>query len=86
MTPIILVVLLPARAYFLSEAYDRAESVLDELMPTIDSSKDHVKWIIDLSFHPSYVWSSIDIFRISGAPMAEDSCTEEKESRKRFSP
>ncbi|KAF9552702.1 hypothetical protein CPC08DRAFT_261815 [Agrocybe pediades] len=30
-----------ARAYFLSEAYDRAESVLDELMPTIDSSKDH---------------------------------------------
>ncbi|KDR70078.1 hypothetical protein GALMADRAFT_76693 [Galerina marginata CBS 339.88] len=29
-----------ARAYFLSEAYDRAETVLDELIPTIDS-KDH---------------------------------------------
>ncbi|KAF8880917.1 meiosis protein SPO22/ZIP4 like-domain-containing protein [Gymnopilus junonius] len=30
-----------ARAYFLSEAYDRAESVLDELIPTLDSSQDH---------------------------------------------
>jgi len=31
-----------ARAYFLSEAYDRAETVLDELIPTIDASNDHV--------------------------------------------
>ncbi|KAF8168527.1 meiosis protein SPO22/ZIP4 like-domain-containing protein [Crassisporium funariophilum] len=30
-----------ARAYFLSESYDRAESVLDELIPTIDASNDH---------------------------------------------
>ncbi|KIM47342.1 hypothetical protein M413DRAFT_23558 [Hebeloma cylindrosporum] len=29
-----------ARAYFLSEAYDRAETVLDELIPTIDASND----------------------------------------------
>ncbi|KAF9481252.1 SPO22-domain-containing protein [Pholiota conissans] len=28
-------------AYFLSGAYERAESVLDELIPTIDSSQDH---------------------------------------------
>ncbi|PPQ99580.1 hypothetical protein CVT26_008401 [Gymnopilus dilepis] len=30
-----------ARAYFLSGAYDRAESVLDELVPALDSSQDH---------------------------------------------
>ncbi|KAF8957067.1 meiosis protein SPO22/ZIP4 like-domain-containing protein [Flammula alnicola] len=30
-----------ARAYFLSEAYERAESVLDELIPTIDASQHH---------------------------------------------
>ena len=32
-----------ARAYFLSGAYDRAESVLDELVPALDSSQDHVR-------------------------------------------
>lgn len=26
----------------MSESYDRAEAVLDELLPTIDASKDHV--------------------------------------------
>ncbi|PPQ85089.1 LOW QUALITY PROTEIN: hypothetical protein CVT25_009048 [Psilocybe cyanescens] len=31
----------PARAYFISEAYDRAESVLDELIPIIEASNDH---------------------------------------------
>ncbi|KAF9007848.1 hypothetical protein BDQ17DRAFT_1237313, partial [Cyathus striatus] len=30
-----------ARAYFLSESYDRAEAVLEELVPTIDASTDH---------------------------------------------
>ncbi|KAG7090528.1 hypothetical protein E1B28_009637 [Marasmius oreades] len=30
-----------ARAYFLSESYDRAETTLQELIPTIDSSTDH---------------------------------------------
>ncbi|KJA20853.1 hypothetical protein HYPSUDRAFT_68178 [Hypholoma sublateritium FD-334 SS-4] len=30
-----------ARAYFLSQAYERAEGVLDELIPTIDASNDH---------------------------------------------
>ncbi|KAF8179159.1 meiosis protein SPO22/ZIP4 like-domain-containing protein [Pholiota molesta] len=30
-----------ARAYFLSGAYERAEGVLDELIPTIDASKNH---------------------------------------------
>ncbi|CAA7266391.1 unnamed protein product [Cyclocybe aegerita] len=29
------------RAYFLSESYDLAEGVLDELVPTIDASQDH---------------------------------------------
>lgn len=32
-----------ARAYFLSGAYERAEGVLDELIPTIDASKNHVR-------------------------------------------
>ena len=35
-----------ARAYFLSESYDRAETVLDELVPTIDTSQDHVRYFI----------------------------------------
>lgn len=30
-----------ARAYFVSESYDRAEAVLNELLPTIDASTDH---------------------------------------------
>ncbi|KIJ97167.1 hypothetical protein K443DRAFT_106039 [Laccaria amethystina LaAM-08-1] len=30
-----------ARAYFVSESYDRAEAVLNELLPTIDASADH---------------------------------------------
>jgi len=30
-----------ARAYFLSQAYERAEGVLDELIPTIDASNNH---------------------------------------------
>lgn len=32
-----------ARAYFLSESYDRAEAVLDELLPAIDAGKDQVR-------------------------------------------
>lgn len=30
-----------ARAYFLSEDYDRAEATLEELMPTVDAKNDH---------------------------------------------
>ncbi|EDR10151.1 uncharacterized protein LACBIDRAFT_318205 [Laccaria bicolor S238N-H82] len=30
-----------ARAYFVSESYDRAEAVLNELLPTIDTSTNH---------------------------------------------
>jgi hypothetical protein len=31
-----------ARAYFLSGSYDRAEAALEELIPSIDASADHV--------------------------------------------
>ena len=31
-----------ARAYFVSESYDRAEAVLEELIPCLDASTDHV--------------------------------------------
>ena len=30
----------------MSESYDRAESVLDELVPTIDESVDHVSFFL----------------------------------------
>lgn len=33
-----------ARAYFLSEDYDRAEATLEELMPTVDAKNDHVRF------------------------------------------
>lgn len=40
-------VIFTARAYFLSQAYERAEGVLDELIPTIDASTDHVRSLTD---------------------------------------
>lgn len=32
-----------ARAYFMSEEFERAEGVLNELIPTVDASKDCVR-------------------------------------------
>lgn len=40
-----------ARAYFLSGSYDKAEAALDELIPSVDSSTDHVRLLSD--YHPN---------------------------------
>ncbi|KAF5385597.1 hypothetical protein D9757_006758 [Collybiopsis confluens] len=47
-----------ARAYFLSEAYDNAETTLDELIPSLDASKDHAS-----SEHQELRWLRLAILK-----------------------
>jgi len=52
-----------ARAYFLSESYDRAEAVLDELVPTIDTSHDHAS-----AEHQELRWLRLAVLKRRKAP------------------
>jgi len=52
-----------ARAYFLSESYDRAETVLDELVPTIDTSQDHAN-----AEHQDLRWVRLAVLKRRKAP------------------
>ena len=68
----------------MSESYDRAEAVLDELLPTIDASKDHVGLlsITVLSRENDIADYLQGERRISRASVAETSRVEEKENRR----
>jgi len=52
-----------ARAYFLSESYDRAETVLDELVPTIETSQDHAS-----AEHQELRWLRLAVLKRRKAP------------------
>lgn len=68
----------------MSEDFERAEGVLDELIPTVDASKDRVRseslpFFFVMIYNVSF---SIGNGRIPGTSVAETSCHEKKESRK----
>jgi len=52
-----------ARAYFSSESYDRAETVLDELIPTLDTSQDHAN-----TEHQELRWLRLAVLKRRKAP------------------
>jgi hypothetical protein len=68
----------------MSEEFERAEGVLDELIPTIDASKDCVRSDF-LPFISRMIYNILFIIgngRIPGTSMAETGRYEKKESRK----
>ncbi|KAF8798208.1 hypothetical protein BYT27DRAFT_7236741 [Phlegmacium glaucopus] len=52
-----------ARAYFLSESYDRAETILDELIPMIKTSQDHAS-----AEHQELRWLRLAVLKRRKAP------------------